>query len=207
MARVALACLALVACSHEQPTPKVTLNAPIATTTVQPSTSGTLPPTLLPPTTIAWQWSGETPGFGRSFYHAPRTVAEGAITCTFTYVETPALARTACESNGHELWHADEAHAFVEDAALVLDRGTLYSARISNISTGCTLHAFDARTGAPRWKTHLEGLGRIAHSEYLNAVELHVIGGRPVVFGWESSGKYIEARDPSTGATAFHALL
>ena len=200
-------CLALVACSHAQPTPNVTLNAPPATSTAQPIASGTLPPTLLPPQTIAWQWVGETPGFGRSFYHTPRVVTEGDVTCTFTYVETPALARTACASGGRELWHSDEAHAFVEDAALVLDRGTLYSARISNISSGCTLHAWGARTGTPRWTVHLEGLGPIAHSEYLNAVELRVIGGRPVVFGWESAGRYVEARDPTTGAAAFHAIV
>ena len=135
------------------------------------------------------------------------TATEGDVACTFTYVETPPLARTACTSSGRELWHADEAHAFVEDAALVLDRGTLYSARISNISSGCTLHAFDARTGAARWTKRLEGLGPIDHSEYLNAVELRIVGGRPVVFGWESAGRYIEALDPTTGAAAFHAIV
>jgi len=206
--RVALAaCLALSACSHGQPTTNVTLLAPVAAATVHPTASGALPPTLLPPKTIAWQWIGETPGFGRSFYHAPRTATEGDVACTFTYVETPPLARTACTSSGRELWHADEAHAFVEDAALVLDRGTLYSARISNISSGCTLHAFDARTGAARWTKRLEGLGPIDHSEYLNAVELRIVGGRPVVFGWESAGRYIEALDPTTGAAAFHAIV
>jgi hypothetical protein len=185
----------------------VTLSAPVVTTTAPPTASGALPPTLLPPATIAWQWNGETPGFGRSFYHSPRTVTEGDVTCTFTYTETPALARTACASKGRELWHSDEAHAFVEDAALVLVRGTLYSARISNISSGCTLHAWDARTGAARWATHLKGLGPIGHSEYLNAVELRMIAGRPVVFGWESSGRYIEAVDPTSGATAYHAIV
>ena len=208
MTRVLLAaCLALGACSREQPARSVTLRAPATTATTPSIASGTLPQTLLPPATIAWQWSGEAPGFGRSFYHSPRSVIEGDVTCTFTYAETPPLARTACASNGRELWHADEAHAFVEDAALVLHRGTLYSARISNISSGCTLHAFDARTGASRWTTRLEGLGPIAHSEYLNAIELRMSGGRPVVFGWESAGRYIEAVDPTSGASAFHAII
>jgi len=209
MARVMrMTCFVFVACSHAEPAAQsVTLHAPVATATAQPTTSGTLSQATPAPTAIAWQWSGDSPGFGRSFYKSPRTVKEGDVTCTFTYVEKPYLASTACTSGGRELWHADEAHAFVEDAALVLDKGTLYAARFSNISSGCTLHAWDARTGAPRWTTRLTGLGPIAHSEYLSAVELRMIDGRPVVFGWESSGRYIEAVDRTTGAAVFHVIV
>jgi len=57
------------------------------------------------------------------------------------------------------------------------------------------------------WTTRLTGLGPIAHSEYLNAVQLRMIHGRPVVFGWESGGRYIEAVDPVTGAAAFHTVV
>ena len=203
MLRVALPLL-FVACTRSTP-PRVTLAAPSAS--AQSSASGELLQTLLPPTAIAWQWSGDAPGFGRSFYRAPRTVTEGGVTCTFTYREKAGDATTACASGERDLWRADEGHAFVADAALVIHRGTLYVARFSDIATGCTLSAFDARTGVKRWTRKLAGIGPIGHSEYLNAVELRVVGGRPVAFGWESSGRYIEALDPATGDEAFHAVL
>jgi hypothetical protein len=41
----------------------------------------------------------------------------------------------------------------------------------------------------------------------LNAVQLRVLGGVPTVFGWESAGKYIEQRDPTTGAQKSHRLV
>lgn len=57
------------------------------------------------------------------------------------------------------------------------------------------------------WKTQLEGVGPIGHSEYLNAVQLRMIDGRPTVFGWESAAKYIESLDPTTGAAVYHVKL
>ena len=202
-------CLSCAACSHgEQPARGVTLRAPVAASSAQPTASGALSqPSRNGLLAIAWQWTGDSPGFGRSFYKLPRTVTEGDVTCTFKYEQKPALATTECSSGGRELWHLDETHAFVEDAALLIAHGTLYSARISNISSGCILYAFDLRTGAQRWTTPLTGLGPIDHSEYLNAVELRMIDGRPVVFGWESSGRYIEAVDRTTGVTAFHLIV
>ncbi len=174
-----------------------------------PGTSGHVPSAAASraTTTYAWRWDGDEPGFGRSFYHTPRSVTGGGLTCTFTYSEAARLARTACDVSGRELWHHDEGDAFVEDASLLLDHGTLYVARYSDISNGCTVHAFDARAGVVRWTTPLRGLGPVAHSEYLNAVELRLVGGRAVAFGWESAGRYVEALDPSTGAVTYHALV
>jgi hypothetical protein len=198
-------CAVIVACSHTEPASRVTLEPPVAR--AQATTSGAITRTLLPPKAIAWEWRGDQPGFGRSFYRAPRTVTEGDLACSFTYVEAASVARIGCTSNGRALWSVEEPHAFVADAALVLHRGTLYAARYSDISSGCTLHAFDARTGTKRWTRELAGIGPIAHSEYLNAVELRVIDERPVVFGWESAGRYVEALDPATGADAVHTTF
>ncbi|HEY1959423.1 MAG TPA: PQQ-binding-like beta-propeller repeat protein [Polyangiaceae bacterium] len=161
-----------------------------------------------PPASYAWRWVGDAPGFGKSFYRSPREVARGDLSCSFTYEEKPFSAWLACAgSDGRELWRHDWAHAFVEDAALALDGDTLYAARFSDISTGCTLWAFDARSGRVRWSRPLEGMGSIAHSEYLNSVQLEIQGGRPVVFGWESAGRYIEAVDVLSGRTVFHTIV
>ena len=199
-----IAALGLVACASPTRPPAVTLASPRPS--AAPETHGSLQP---PPasTSYAWQWSGDRPGVGSSVYPSARRVRDNAIECTFTYEERPPLARTACSVGGREVWHHDESRAFLEDAALVLDHGTLYSARYMDISNGCTLYAFDALTGRERWSTPLKGLGPIGHSQYLNAVELRLIRGRPVVFGWESAGRYVEAVDTPTGATVSHMVL
>ena len=156
---------------------------------------------------LGWQWAGAVPGFGHSFYQAPRSVSAGQVVCTFTYDHAKSTTRTACASNGRELWHTVESHAFDDDAALLIDSGTLYSARYSDISSGCKLHAFDLTTGRERWAVSLDGLGPIAHSEYLCSVQVSMVNRNPTVFGWESAGRYIEARDAATGARTVHQIL
>jgi len=154
---------------------------------------------------IAWQWNAATPPAG--MYQAPRVVRAGAIECTFAYDDKAYKARTSCATGGRELWNRTEPNAFEADASFVIDGGTLYEARFGNISSGCTLHAFDAHTGRERWAVSLTGLGPIAHSKYFNLVQVRVIGGRPVVFGWEAAGKYIEERDATSGAMISHRLI
>ena len=83
----------------------------------------------------------------------------------------------------------------------------MYSARHSDISSGCALYAFDLQTGRLKWTVNLTGLGPIAHSKYFNLVQTKMIGGRVVVFGWEAAGRYVEARDAATGAMISHQLV
>jgi hypothetical protein len=161
------------------------------------------PALLLFAQAIAWQWTG-APAPSSAHRYAPQTVHAGAVDCSFTYDDKARTARTSCARAGAELWHVVERNAFVADASLVLDGGTLYSARFSDISTGCTLHAFDAQTGRERWAVPLVAAGPVAHSEYWNVVQARVIAGAPVVFGWEAAGRYIESRDPATGAMLSH---
>ena len=154
---------------------------------------------------VAWQWTGAPPPNGT--YRAPRVVRSGTLACTFVYDDAARTATTSCAAGGHELWHKTEPNAFVADAALAIDGGTLYSARYSDIATGCMLHAFDAQTGRHRWTVGLDGLGPISHSKYYNLVQLRVMNGRPVIFGWEAAGRYVESRDPATGALISHQLV
>jgi hypothetical protein len=157
-----------------------------------------LPSALLFAQLIAWQWTTAQPPSG--MYQAPRVIRAGAIECTFVYDDKAFKSRTSCSSSGRELWGRIEPNAFVADAALLIDGATLYEASYSNISSGCILHAFDLQSGRERWAVSLTALGPIAHSQYYALVQLRVIGGQPVVFGWEAGGKYIEARDAANGA-------
>ena len=154
---------------------------------------------------LAWQWTG--PAAPRGMYQTPRTTQAGTLACTFVYDHATSTARTSCASQGRELWHRTEKDAFVADAALAIDGTTLYSARHSDIATGCTLHAIDALTGRERWSVSLVGLGPIGHSKYFNVVQLRVINARPVVFGWEAAGRYVETRDPVTGGMVAHRIV
>jgi outer membrane protein assembly factor BamB len=160
------------------------------------------------PPVVDWRWDGEDPGFGRSFYHGPIVVADGAGRCTFSYDDDEHSATTACEQGGAEAWSHEDDDAFMEDAALALHGGTLYVARFSDIATGCTVTAYAEANGDERWSTRLVGLGPIGHSEYLNKVELRITDdGWIAVFGWESAGRYVEVLDPRDGRTASNRKL
>lgn len=90
--------------------------------------------------------------------------------------------------------------------AIVVDDARVYVATYDRIRTGCRLAAFDAGNGHRLWSHQLSGIGPIAHSKYSNRVQLRLIAGHPVVFGNEAK-RYIEERDPQTGALLSHQLL
>jgi hypothetical protein len=90
---------------------------------------------------------------------------------------------------------------FVGDGALVAAGDTVVVALYSRIASGCRLVGLDIKTGAKRWEVVLEGLGPVSHSKYRNDVQVSVINGQVVVYGWESSGRYIEIVDPKSGRT------
>lgn len=198
-AQSSLLLLGFAACATLTPASGVTVREPAAGSPARAS-PGALPQPELRAPPPPWSWNGPPP----DHRHTGATVARDGLVCSFAYADRGPVAHLACSSAGRELWHRDELGALDDAAALLLDTGTLYVARHSSISDGCTLHAIDAQTGAERWKTRLRALGPVAHSEYLNAVEVRMDRGRVVVFGWESAGRYIEGVDPATGATRFH---
>ena len=123
--------------------------------------------------------------------------------CTFRYDDARHLERFECASarGPQRRWGWQLGGAFMQDAALARQGDTVYLARFSDIATGCEVRAFRADTGRELWRTRLSGVGPIAHSEYLNHVQIRVVDGRPVVFGWESAGRYVEILDAETGRT------
>jgi|GEM_PF-4377707 len=92
---------------------------------------------------------------------------------------------------------------FVDQAALVIHKEHLYVVHHSLIATGAMAMAFDIRTGKELWKKALEGVGRVSHSKYRNEVQVRIAqgltGSHLVVYGRESSGRYIETLDLSSG--------
>jgi hypothetical protein len=72
-------------------------------------------------------------------------------------------------------------------------------AEFSPISTGCSISAYDLRSGERAWHTDLEGLGPIDHSKYSNRVRMEAIDRVLVVRGWESAGRYVECLSVADG--------
>ena len=87
-----------------------------------------------------------------------------------------------------------------EGAFVFVGSKIIYS-NFESAASGCELIAFDLDSEKELWRTHLKGLGPIAHSEYWNQIYLEHSNGRVVVFGNEARGQYIEAVDPDTGKT------
>ncbi|MEC9441671.1 MAG: hypothetical protein VYE40_11255 [Myxococcota bacterium] len=130
-----------------------------------------------------------------------------SVTC-----DAVALAKTSPKPEDYSaMWAKQLDGQFVDQAALVIDREHLYMVHHSMISSGATAMAFDIRSGKQLWKVNLEGLGPVSHSKYRNEVQVRIergLGGEHlVVFGRESSGRYIERRDLSSGALASNDVV
>jgi hypothetical protein len=90
-------------------------------------------------------------------------------------------------------------------AAFAVRGGVLYFAVFSPYANGCSVAAYDLKTGKKLWTQSVQGIGPIPHFAYQNrvilAVEKHPTADAwaVVVTGWESAGRYVEVLDPRTG--------
>lgn len=91
-------------------------------------------------------------------------------------------------------------------AAMVIDGDTLYAALYNGAHSGCRVAAFDARSGALRWEKPLQGLGFVAHSAYMNRVQMQLTRQGLVVYGNEWRGRYVEMLSPADGQQLGHRL-
>ena len=98
--------------------------------------------------------------------------------------------------DGTQRWAVPGADEFIPGAALVTLGDRLYIAEHGRISSGANLSSFELASGAKVWTLPVHGLGPVSHSKYANRVELAVIHNAIVVFGNESSGRYIELFAP-----------
>lgn len=178
------------------------------------SASPSAPPPLA--TAIAWQWDG------------PELMARGRMESTEVSVSTPDGGRCqwlperngtqsdddrshlAClDARGRRIWGFDEASPWpdMQGRALLVAGETLFVLTFHRAATGASMTAYQLSTGVERWSHGLLGIGPTAHSGYMAWAELALLEGRPVVFGWEAHGRYVEALDPQSGVTVFHQRI
>jgi hypothetical protein len=150
---------------------------------------------------VPWRFRGPPPPFAARLVQAETSLAGTAkpIICRLEALDKE--TRLGCSTGGEPLW----SHAWRSDgrtAALLPLATDLAVAFYSPIASGAELRAYDLRTGGERFRTPLQGLGPIAHSQYYNGVELDVEpGGKIAVFGNEAGGKYVEIVDFASGRT------
>ncbi len=92
----------------------------------------------------------------------------------------------------------------INSAALLVDKGKLYAALYSRSLTGCHILALDASSGNQLWETTLKGIGSIGHSKYANRIQMRIEDEWLLIFGNESSGRYIEILDPFSGRLIYN---
>jgi hypothetical protein len=66
---------------------------------------------------------------------------------------------------------------------------TLYLADFDPLCTGCALVTIDLRTGQQLWRTALQGVGLVSHSDYENRVSVETDGTVVTVRGKETQGR------------------
>lgn len=111
--------------------------------------------------------------------------------------------------DGERTWGFDDASPWpdMEGRALAIEGDVLFVLSFHRAASGASMTAYELTTGAERWTTWLRGLGPIAHSGYVAWAELRIEDGRPVVYGWEASGRYVEVLDPATGASVLSRVV
>ncbi len=106
-------------------------------------------------------------------------------------------------NNNEELCSFD-AHP---NTVFIRKNNMLYVTDFHYMSSGCSVIAFDLKQRKQLWTTRLQGLGPIAHSKYSNYVNIAIEKELVIIYGKESSGRYIELLDPQTGKTVGNKKL
>jgi hypothetical protein len=83
----------------------------------------------------------------------------------------------------------------------------VYYADFSFVSSGCTIVAYDLNQQKQLWRTQLQAMGMVSHSEYFNTITLDADERVISVFGREISGDYLEYLDARSGKTVGHKIF
>jgi outer membrane protein assembly factor BamB len=161
-------------------------------------------PAPAPPATVEGVWRWRTKKDDPEFMNTPDLRVREDETYRFV-TDTPHGAATAfvwrIDANSKTVWARELESQFVDAAAMAYADGRVFVAHHSHIASGCGLYALDADTGEVVWHSQLRGLGPVSHSKYRNRVQIRIDGDRIAVYGWESSGRYVEIVDAATGKT------
>jgi hypothetical protein len=83
----------------------------------------------------------------------------------------------------------------------------LYYADFKPNGSGGGIVAVDLKAEKQLWRSPLKALGAVSHSGYRNMINLDVSKDAVIVFGWESSGRYLELKSLEDGASVAHRLF
>ncbi|MCH9684842.1 MAG: PQQ-binding-like beta-propeller repeat protein [Deltaproteobacteria bacterium] len=153
-----------------------------------------------------WRWDRGASGWSQSL--AGRTtveVADGRV--ELRTLRAPGIPHdtdgrfglVSLDGEGAVRWQASLGEPFVPAGVVTGDGQRVYAVTHSAIASGASAAAVDLGTGIVLWTRPLRGLGPIDHSQYRNETQIELDDRGLVVYGDESSGRYTEVLDPSSG--------
>jgi outer membrane protein assembly factor BamB len=155
---------------------------------------------------LSWRWDDAAARAAEDFH--PRFEISSADGGRFVFSSGSRASRMRrLDARGAVVWTRALRGLPTSAAAMVLDGETLYAALYNGGFPGCRVASLDARSGARRWETKLQGLGFIAHSAYVNRVQMQLTPHGLVIYGKESRGRYVEVLAPADGRQLGHRLV
>ena len=98
-----------------------------------------------------------------------------------------------------------ENDGYGDAAKTILTDSLLIIAHYHNIATGCSVKAYDCRTGEIKWKGDVKQI-MTAHSIYYNIVHLTLYKNKLILEGNEAHGSYLQVLDLNTGKNLFSLM-
>lgn len=145
---------------------------------------------LIEPENIDWHWDDSIP----SGYV---NIAGGRI--TFSATDGLDCRVKRIDPMGELIWRQPLEGIGADSAAILIHGNLAYVAAYMRSATSARVFALNTASGEIVWETALEGIGSVGHSKYSNRVQIRIIDDQLVIFGDESSGKYIEILDSEDG--------